>query len=137
MRRRTMITGGVGGALALLTGCSSRTITDVTEELGTRPHVTHADLGFGGGMGLANTISGKLDYDVSGDELLKELDLAWRIVTEFVHEHDDGSPLRRIQVGVVGSDGEVIGPENLLPGLERKPGRVINFTLFSERSGLT
>lgn len=137
VRRRAMITGGIGGALALLTGCGGRPITDVNDELRARPHITQAKLGFGGGLGLADTIQGRLRFDLTGDELIRELDGAWRLVTEFVHDYDEGSPLRRVQVNVNGADGSLIGPESLLPGPERKPGRVINFTLFYERYGMT
>lgn len=136
MRRRTMITGGVGGALALLTGCGRRSIEDVNRELRSHPHVTRADLSLGGGAGLADTIDGHLDFDLDGEAFLRALDAEWRHVTQYIFDHDDGSPLRQITVGSKDATGTEFGPEKLLPGPPPEVGKVITFGQFYDRYGL-
>ena len=136
MKRRILLTGALGGALTILAGCGKRSIYDVNDELVARPHITEARLVLTGGLGLRDGIAGHLTFDVDGDAFMRALDSAWRVVTEFIFELDEGKDRRIIQVAARRADGTDIDPGKLLGGRFAEPAVTASFEPFYERYGL-
>ena len=100
--------GGLSGLVAALAGCGRLGPSEkerLNSEVEAVSGVTSSDIGRTGGGGLRTGLSGDIHFDAGEDELLDALDPAWRVVTEYVFEMDEGEGNREVHVTANGSDG--------------------------------
>ncbi|HIY24338.1 hypothetical protein M4D54_07065 [Brachybacterium sp. p3-SID1565] len=132
--------GGLSGLVAALAGCGRLGPSEkerLNSEVEAVSGVTSSDIGRTGGGGLRTGLSGDIHFDAGEDELLDALDPAWRVVTEYVFEMDEGEGNREVHVTANGSDGSTLAPKALLGPEYADQVERVTFGHFFEHYGLS